>query len=60
MEQKCKENNIGLTIFRPTMIYGNANDNNVVKFIKIVDFFPIMPVVNDARYDLQPVHYMDH
>lgn len=58
-EQKCRENNIGLTILRPTMIYGNISDNNVVKFIKMVDRLPLMPVVNGARYDLQPVHYMD-
>lgn len=34
VEQRCRENNIGLTILRPTMIYGNISDNNVVKFIK--------------------------
>lgn len=59
VEQKCRENNIGLTILRPTMIYGNTSDNNVVKFIGMVDKLPLMPVVNGARYDLQPVHYMD-
>lgn len=59
VEQKCKENNIALTILRPTMIYGNISDNNVVTFIKMVDRLPLMPVVNGARYDLQPVHYMD-
>ncbi len=55
----CKENGILLTICRPTMIYGNVYDNNVVKFIKMVDTLPIMPVVNHARYELQPVHYKD-
>lgn len=55
----CKENNILLTICRPTMIYGNVYDNNVVKFIKMVDKLAIMPIVNDARYELQPVHYSD-
>lgn len=59
VEQKCRDNNIGLTILRPTMIYGNISDNNVVKFIKMVDRLPRMPVVNGARYALQPVHYMD-
>ncbi len=59
VEQQCRENNIGLTILRPTMIYGNISDNNVVQFIKMVDRLPLMPVVNGARYDLQPVHYMD-
>ena len=55
----CKENNIGLTILRPTMIYGNTTDQNVVKFIKMVDKLPVMPTVNGARYDLQPVNYKD-
>jgi nucleoside-diphosphate-sugar epimerase len=55
----CKEHNIILTILRPTMIYGNTSDDNIVQFIKMVDKFPIMPVVNGARYKLQPVHYDD-
>ena len=59
VEEKCRENNIILTILRPTMIYGNIHDGNVVKFIAMVDKFPIMPVVRDARYELQPVHYKD-
>ena len=55
----CKENGIALTICRPTMIYGNVYDNNVIQFVKMVDKFPIMPVVNGAKYELQPVHYSD-
>lgn len=55
----CKKNNIALTICRPTMIYGNVYDQNVVKFIRMVDKLPVMPVVNGARYELQPVHYAD-
>ena len=59
VDQQCKKNNIALTILRPTMIYGNITDNNVVQFIKMVDRLPVMPVVNGAKYALQPVHYMD-
>ena len=55
----CKEKNIKLTILRPTMIYGNITDNNVITFIKMVDKLPLMPVVNGAKYELQPVHYRD-
>lgn len=55
----CKEHNILLTILRPTMIYGNCSDQNVIKFIRMVDKFPIMPIVNGANYELQPVHYED-
>ncbi|MBO4915025.1 MAG: NAD(P)H-binding protein [Oscillospiraceae bacterium] len=55
----CRENGIALTVLRPTMIYGNTSDKNVVVFIKMVDKLPIMPVVNGAKYELQPVHYKD-
>ena len=55
----CKENGIALTILRPTMIYGNGRDRNVIKFIKMIDKLPIMPVVSGGRYTLQPVHYED-
>lgn len=58
-EEQCRNNGIVLTILRPTMIYGDIRDNNVVQFIKMVDCFPIMPVVSGARYALQPVHYAD-
>lgn len=57
--ETCKKHGIILTILRPTMIYGNLLDKNVITFIKMVDKLPIMPVVNGARYGLQPVHYKD-
>lgn len=59
VDAKCRENNIVFTILRPTMIYGNTSDNNVVTFIKMVDKLPLMPVVRGARFELQPVHYED-
>ena len=55
----CRDNGIILSVCRPTMIYGNTSDKNVAVFIKMVDQFPVMPVVNGARYVLQPVHYED-
>lgn len=55
----CKKHNIILTILRPTMIYGNIFDRNVITFIKMVDKLPVMPVVSGAKYELQPVHYED-
>lgn len=59
VEKICNDNGILLTILRPTMIYGNIYDQNVVKFIKMVDKLPVMPIVKGARYELQPVHYKD-
>lgn len=55
----CRERGILLTILRPTMIYGTVNDHNIAVFIKMVDRLPVMPVVNGARYELQPVHCRD-
>ena len=55
----CKSKNIILTILRPTMIYGTINYRNVASFIRMVDKLPFMPVVNNAEYELQPVHFAD-
>ncbi len=55
----CRETGVVLTILRPTMIYGGLDDENVVKFIAMMDRFPAMPVVSGARFALQPVHRRD-
>ena len=55
----CAEANVSLTILRPTMIYGGLDDENVVKFITMMDKLPVMPVVSGARFALQPVHRRD-
>lgn len=49
----------GHTYLRPTMIYGNLQDHNMVQFIRMVHRFNPMPVVNHGAYWLQPVHYRD-
>jgi len=50
---------IAVTILRPTMIYGDLNDKNISVFIKMVDKLRLFPVINGARYDLQPVWCKD-
>ena len=50
---------ISLTYLRPTMIYGTLDDRNMIQFIKMVDRFNPMPMVNHGRYTLQPVNYRD-
>ena len=59
VEEICRQFHIVLTILRPTMIYGNLEDRNISVFIKMVDKFPLMPVVRGARFALQPVYYGD-
>ncbi len=55
----CHENGVALSILRPTMIYGGLDDENVCKFIAMMDKLPVMPVVSGARFALQPVHRRD-
>ena len=50
---------ICLTILRPTMIYGSVEDNNIVRFIRMADRLPVIPLVNRGNYPLQPVHAKD-
>lgn len=50
---------INVTILRPTMIYGNVNDRNMVVFIKMVDKLRIFPVINHGENLLQPVNGRD-
>lgn len=59
INELCIEKKIRLTILRPTMIYGNTYDNNVMVFVKMIDKLPIMPLVNNGNYYLQPVYYKD-
>lgn len=54
-----KKHHIALSILRPTMIYGTMTDHNISFFIKMVDKFRIVPTVNGAHYELQPVHCAD-
>lgn len=51
--------NVAVTILRPTMIYGDLQDGNVSVFMKMTDKLRLLPVVNGARYDLQPVWSKD-
>jgi uncharacterized protein YbjT (DUF2867 family) len=48
-----------ITILRPTMIYGDLCDSNMSKFIKMVDKFKIMPVIDGGRSVIQPVNARD-
>jgi len=50
---------VGVIVLRPTMIYGNVNDQNMIKFIKLVDKFRLFPVINHGRGYIQPVNARD-
>jgi nucleoside-diphosphate-sugar epimerase len=48
-----------VTVLRPTMIYGDLCDRNMSKFIKMIDKFRIIPVINNGRNLIQPVNARD-
>jgi nucleoside-diphosphate-sugar epimerase len=48
-----------ITIARPTMIYGDLCDSNMSKFIKMIDKFRVMPVINGGKSLIQPVNARD-
>ncbi len=45
-----------IIILRPTMIYGDLCDGNISKFIKIVDKYRFIPVINGGQSLIQPVN----
>src|SRR5690606_1331783 len=49
---KCPD----ISIIRPTMIYGDLCDKNMSVFIKLVDKFRIIPIINGGNNLIQPVN----
>lgn len=50
---------IDVIILRPTMIYGDLKDKNISKFIKLVDKFRIIPIIDKGKNLIQPVNARD-
>ena len=59
IHELAKLHDISVTILRPTMIYGTLDDKNVSFFIRMVDNLRFFPVINGAKYELQPVYAKD-
>ena len=50
---------LNYTIIRPTMIYGNHQDKNIHKLVKIVNKYPIVPVIGKGYGLMQPIYAKD-
>ncbi len=50
---------IGVTVFRPTMIYGNRNNSNIAFLASVSRRLRFLPIVGDGRGRRQPVHAED-
>jgi len=58
-EEAIKCSGLDATIMRPTMIYGTPGDRNMIKLVKWLDRWPILPVFGKGDYLQQPVHVSD-
>jgi uncharacterized protein YbjT (DUF2867 family) len=47
------------TILRPTMISGAARDRNMVRLIRFLRRWPVMPVVGSGKHLVQPIYVDD-
>lgn len=56
---KDSKSSTALIYLRPTMIYGNINDRNMIVFIKMVDKLRLFPIINNGKNLLQPVNARD-
>lgn len=59
LEKGIFESNLDYTIIRPTMIYGNQRDKNIHKLVKIIDKFPVVPVIGAGNGKMQPIYARD-
>ena len=54
-----EENQLDVTILRPTMIFGDMCDHNIHKFIRMVDKLPFMPEIDSGSGKISPVNARD-
>ena len=58
-EEDIKNSDLDWTILRPTMIFGSTGDRNMIRLIKWIDKFPIIPIFGNGKYFQQPVNVRD-
>lgn len=57
-EQQVRASQLDWTIFRPSLIYG-AEDQFVNMLADLIRKLPVVPVIGDGQYQLQPVSVTD-
>jgi nucleoside-diphosphate-sugar epimerase len=58
-EAAITSSGLDTTILRPTMIYGTPNDRNMIRLVRWLDRWPVLPVFGNGRSLQQPVHVSD-
>lgn len=59
IEESITASDLDYTIIRPTMIYGNARDHNIHYLVRLVNRYPVIPVVGNGKALLQPIYAED-
>lgn len=54
-----KRGEIGITVLRPTMIYGSSGDRNMYKLVNFLYKHKFFPTFGDGNNLMQPVHAKD-
>lgn len=57
-EEYLKSSMLNWIIFRPSMIFG-PGDHVTGMFSRMIRYLPVVPVIGDGEYKLQPVHVDD-
>ncbi|MFQ5499258.1 MAG: complex I NDUFA9 subunit family protein [Candidatus Zixiibacteriota bacterium] len=57
-EQTVINSGLEFTIYRPSVIYG-PSDGFITMLTKMIRISPVLPIIGDGRYRLQPVHVDD-
>ncbi|XER08406.1 hypothetical protein SRRS_40210 [Sporomusa rhizae] len=55
LEKNILESGLDYTIIRPTMIYGNQQDKNISKLVKIASRLRVFPIIGEGKSLLQPI-----
>jgi nucleoside-diphosphate-sugar epimerase len=58
-EKAIGDSGLDFTILRPTMIYGSARDRNMVRLIRMIERYPIIPVAGSGKRLQQPIYVDD-
>jgi nucleoside-diphosphate-sugar epimerase len=58
-ETTVMQSGLDWTIMRPTMIYGSHKDRNMCRLIRLVDRWPVIPMLGSGRSLQQPIHVDD-
>lgn len=58
-EAAITSSGLDTTILRPTMIYGTPGDRNMIRLVRWLARWPVLPVFGNGRSLQQPVHVSD-